>query len=137
MPDLAIIDALAAIETDPDVIVDSSGEEPDEFEVGHLYVFSDEEDRLVGDESGPQRRLEWTVMLVFVGDAGGEEPTLTRSEAVTEALSTKRDAYLAAIADRDAGTIWDHAEGEADMDWTSSFEGRAVAVRVRGYTFQP
>jgi len=132
---MPVMDRLHSIEDDPSIRHDTSGRVPDVFEIDTLYVFEDGEQRVFQTESGPARTQEFRLMMVLVLDAEGEEARQERTDDVTEALSSKRDEYLAWLADRQSCDLWDHVEGTADMDWQRTFEGRAVAVRVVGMRF--
>src|SRR5688572_17876099 len=127
---LPVADRLHSIESDPTIGHDTSMRAPDTFDVDTLYVFPDGEQRVFQTESGPARTQEFRMMMVLLLDAEGEEARQERTDAVTEALSSKRDEYLSWLADRQSCDLWDHIEGSADMDWQQTFEGRAVAVRV-------
>lgn len=137
MADLSIIDRiLAYCEPSPvGITIDDSGKQPDEFRPNTLYGFSEVDDAIVNDETGPARRENFAVTVIFVGDALDEEPQQERLSSVSNLLSSRRDAYLERLADRDSIDLWAHIEAEADMDWTTTFEGRAVAIRVTGYRY--
>jgi len=137
MADLSIIDRiLSYLEPAPvGITIDGSGKQPDEFRPNTLYGFSESDDAVVNDETGPARRENFSVTAILVGDALDEEPSQERRAAVTNLLSSKRDLYLERLADRDSIDLWAHIEAEADMDWITTFEGRAVAIRVTGYRF--
>lgn len=128
-----VLDALLALEADPAVTIDVSGQRPVEFRGRHLYAWIESIERRIA--AGLQDREDFRVLLAFVADNAGEEALMQRDTDVTDELSTKRDAYLAWIRDHEATPTWDHVEGNADMDFVRTFEGRAVAVRVDGYRY--
>lgn len=129
-----VLDALRAMETDPSVEVDASGQRPEFFRPRAFYAWLDREERR-SVEAGPGEREEFTVTLVYVAENQGEEAQLQRQADVTDELSSKRDGYLAWIRDHEATPTWDHVAGDSDMDFVRTFEGRAVAVRADGYRF--
>jgi len=138
MADLAIIDRIVAYcepSPDPSLTIDTSGKQPDEFRPNTLYAWTDQEDTIVNTETGPARQENFFVLVLFVADANDEEAQQERQAEVSNLLSSRRDAYLERLADRDSIDLWAHIEAEADMDWTTNFEGRAVAIRVTGYRF--
>jgi hypothetical protein len=129
-----VLDGLRAMEGDPTVAIDDSGQRPEFFRPRTLYAWIETQE-LVGAEAGPGQQERFSVTLVYVAENEGEEAQQQRSSDVTDELSTKRDDYLAWIRAHEATPVWDHVAGDADMDFVRTFEGRAVAVRADGYRF--
>lgn len=128
-----VIDALLTVESDATIAIDRSGQRPAEFRPETLYAWIETNARRIA--AGLQDREDFTALVVFVGDNEGEEAQQVRGSAVTDRLVAKRDAYLSWIRDHEATPTWDHVEGDSDMDFVRTFEGRAVAVRVDGYRY--
>lgn len=80
-------------------------------------------------------RQDFEVSVLFVVDNEGENAAVLRSRDVSEALDTKRTAYLrlvrlfAHIPPWDSGNI----TASSDADFLRQFEVRGIAIRVRGY----
>jgi len=125
------------IELDGSVVRDLTGREPDTFEPNVLYVYPtpDAEQAIINDETGPARRQNFSVTATYVADDQGEEPHQIRLQAVTDVLSSKRDAYLARMAEVESCDLWDQIVARANMDEVRNFDGRAVAIRIDGYRF--
>lgn len=123
------------IELDATIARDRSGRAPDTFDVDTLYVFPDGETSLTNAETGPPSQEFFRLIALFVADAGMEEARLERTEAVTDVLSSRRDDYMMRLASVQSCDLWDHIEASVDADWSSNFEGRAIALHIVGYRF--
>lgn len=133
---IEIVDRLrTGMEQTPGVVHDDSGEEPDTYEPEHVYAFPVRDATLPAD--GLQTRTEFGIRIVYVADNEGEEAIAERDPDVTLALSDKRDAYLEWIREHAATDLWDHVDADADADFVRNFDGRAVAVLVSGFRFDP
>lgn len=130
---LDVIDRIGQTLTDPDVKLDTSGKEPATYDPGTLYVFADGDVPLVNDETGLAGREDFDLLAVLMLDDAGEEARQDRTEAVTAALSSRRDDYIARLQQRESCDLWDHLTVTSDADFTSNFEGRAIALRIQGY----
>lgn len=137
MATLDIVDRIRSVLTDPDVKVDDSGKVPATFEPETLYVFPnpDVDERIDSLETGPPDRQNFSILAVYVARDRGEEARQKRSDAVTAVLSSRRDAYIDRLQQRESCDLWDYIAVTSDADWTTNFEGRAVAVRADGYRF--
>jgi hypothetical protein len=128
-----VLDRINAVLTDPDVITDGSKKEPATYDPGTLYVFPDTEAAITQDETGPPGRQDFNLLAVYMASDRGEEARQQRTAAVTAALSSRRDAYIDRLQQRESCDLWDHIAVSSDADFTSNFEGRAIAVRIQGY----
>lgn len=130
-----IVDRIRSVLTDPDVRVDTTGKMPATFEPRTLYVFPDPESdaTIDGAESGPPSRQNFSILSVYMASDRGEESRQERTQAVSDVLSSRRDDYIERLQARESCDLWDHVEVTSDADWTSNFEGRAIAVRASGY----
>lgn len=132
---LDLIDALRGLLGTEDVELDDTGAEPFVWRPGTLYVYPSA-GRLAERpfETGPTRRQDFTLSVVYVADAEGEEPDQQRSRAVSEALDAKRTAYLDLVRRNAVSTSWHHVEA-AERPAPATLQTRAVALDVTGYRF--
>lgn len=132
---LPIVDRIRAIVADPDVVTDDTGAEPQTFDPNTVYVFPDGDSELVGAETGPPGRQNFDVLAVFMADDRGEEARRERTQDVTTVLLSRRDTWIDRLQQRESCDLWAHISVSSDEDYTSNFEGRAIAVRVQGYRY--
>lgn len=132
-----LIDRVGAMlePTPTDIAIDTSARAPDVFEPGTLYVFPDGDSTVDSMETGPPSRESFDLIAVLVADDEGEESRQQRTAGVTEVLSSKRDEYQLRLAAIRSCDLWANIDASVDADWTSNFNGRAVALRIRGYRF--
>jgi hypothetical protein len=128
-----VLARIGSILVDPDVKLDESGKEPATYEPGTLYVFNDGDVARSGAETGPPGREAFDVLAVYMASDRGEEARQERTAEVTAVLLSRRDAYIARLQQRESCDLWDHIAVSSDEDYTTNFEGRAVAVRIQGY----
>lgn len=132
---LDVIDRIGSILDDPDIALDTTGAEPTAYEPNTLYVFDDGDAPILNDETGPARRQDFNLLAVLMLDDRGEEARQDRTEAISTELSSRRDAYIDRLLQRESCDLWDHIAVTSDADFTSNFEGRAIAVRIQGYRY--
>lgn len=130
-----VIDRIGTILVDPDVTLDDSGKEPATFEPGTLYVFADGDTAVSGAETGPPSREAFDLLAVYMAADKGEEARQERTQAVTAVLLSRRDSYIDRLQQRESCDLWAHIDVSSEEDYTTNFEGRAVAVRIQGYRY--
>lgn len=129
-----VLDRIGAIVVDPGDALDDSGKEPATFEPGTWYVFEGES-AMIGAETGPPGRENFDVTAVYMAKDFGEEARQERTGEVTAVLISRRDDAIDRLQQRESCDLWQHIDVSSDEDYTSNFEGRAVAVRIQGYRF--
>lgn len=135
-----IQEALAALlEPGVDVIKVVADRPPSVWDVERLYVYPI---RVVESqfETGPTRRQDFTIALVYITDDLGEGAALDLDEDLADTLDAKRGAYMAAIRQNywPGAAVprhpWEHlGPVTADTPDPRPIDKRSAAVRVSGW----
>jgi hypothetical protein len=128
-----VIDRVNSLLTDPGVAIDGTRKEPATFENETVYVWPAADVQMTQDETGPPGRQDFNLLAVYVAADHGEEARQDRTLAVSTVLQSRRDAYIDRLQQRESCDLWDHIAVTSDDDYSSNFEGRAIAVRIQGY----
>lgn len=126
--------------------VDLNAAEPFElnFAPNTLYGWLEGDRHEPAGSGNPIQDLErFGIVALYVADSGSEEPKQVRTRAVSIAIDTKVQAYLAALAANRSRTpagvphLWQHIEGTLDPDLIRDFSVRGAALRIAGYRHLP
>jgi hypothetical protein len=131
---LDLVDAILDLvePNDDQVAKDRAGEEPLTWTPGTLYAYGFRNaDTVI--ESGPTRRQDWGVRLVFVAPSDGEEATRERKREVSDVLEEKRIAYMAAIAEAQVSPVWLFAQAAESPTRPRTLQTRALAIDITGW----
>jgi hypothetical protein len=114
---------------------DNSASEPFIFEERTLYVYEDALEEHIA--AGFQLEQTFEIVAVYVSASNPEEATQQRTRAITEELSSLRDAWFATIAEVRAreDELWSDMIGRAEHDLVRALEVRGFAVRFIGRRF--
>lgn len=80
-------------------------------------------------------RQDFNIVLLFAVDNEGEDATAVRKRSVSEALDTKRKAWMKTLRLHANVPPWDsgNIQATSDADFLRQFATRGIAVRVAGY----
>lgn len=107
--------------------------EPFGFRTGGLYLWEeDHRDEEYATRGGPIT-THFEVNLVYMADGQGEQARGRARRAVTQVLSAKMDAYLAALRSNLSTDEWDHVQASVDHDRVRTLDGRGFALRLSGH----
>jgi len=133
---IEVIDALRDLflEVDPDVSVDDSCSQPNDFEDGKLYAWEESSSLSAFETGSGTYREDFEIVFVYTRDNEGEVATGERSRAVSEALDEKRQAWLAKLVERRSEqALWAHISASTDADMIRQLGLRGLGIHVIGY----